>query len=153
MVTTDGIGTVSWLEMGFLVVGTLGIARTLFGFFRWRREDRLRVRKGLNGRLRILYRGKMRLYAFCAIKMGIYFSLAALSAVLPPYGTPLAAMTPFQQLIARHTPSISPALLTLSALILFLIPLYEERDRGAMEAADELEMVSDVRAALEEEDG
>ncbi len=147
--TRDGIGTVSWLELAFILACAYGIARTLRGLVRWRREDRERARLGINGRVRVLYRGKVRLYFFCLVKTSLYMLLAIQAAFLPPYGTPVATMTPFQRRLSRLTHYSSPTLLTVSAILLLLIPLNEERDRQKMESADRKEWKNDVRREAE----
>jgi hypothetical protein len=146
----SGIGTASWLEIVFIAVALCGIARAAGGLARWRREDRRRAAEGVNGRLKVLYRGKVRLYLLCIAKMAIYLTLAVQAALLPTFGTPLATFTPFQRFLARLTPYTGSTLLTISALLLVLIPEFEERDRGHMLEQDAAEMAEDVRRAWEE---
>lgn len=150
MINATGIGTASWVEIAFILIALTGIVRTTQGFFRWRREDRARQRLHLNGRLRILYRGKMRLYALCLIKMAIYFTLAAQAALLPSYATDERMMVAWQRALAHSTHLSSPILLSISAVLLVLIPVFEERDRRAMDAADHAAMQADVARALDE---
>ena len=151
LISRDGIGTVSWLELAFIVVTLTGIVRTTWGLHRWRRQDKRRIAEGLNGRLAIFYRGKVRLYLLCAVKMGIYFLLAAQAAFLPSYGADFNRLTPVQRRIATAGHYLSPGLLSISALLLILIPFYEERDKHRMDEADRHEWRGDVQRAMDED--
>lgn len=144
-----GISTLDWFELGWMVVCFAVTVQIWAALLKWIREDKYRREHHINGRLKIYYRGKIRLYSLGLTKAAMYVLLGVQAATIPPrdYTGPLSAR---ERTIAHLVGITAPISITANAVLLAVMLILDDRDRKRMDDADKESKGVDVTQYIED---
>jgi hypothetical protein len=127
--------TASPAEIGWVIGCLVALVWAYRGLAKWRREDAYRRARGLNGRLEIFHRGKIRLYRLGLTKIIFYLTLGVQAAFLPP--RQVVALTHAQRALARVVNLDAPLIITANVVLLALILILDDRDRTLLDRMED----------------
>jgi hypothetical protein len=130
MATTASLPEIGWVL--FCLIALIWVYR---GLVKWRREDAWRRAQGLNGRLEIFHRGKIRLYALGLTKIVLYLALGVQALFLPP--RQVVTLTHAQRTLARFINLDAPLIITANVILLALMLILDDRDRTLLDRMED----------------
>jgi hypothetical protein len=130
MATTASLPEIGWVL--FCLIALIWVYR---GLVKWRREDAWRRAQGLNGRLEIFHRGKIRLYALGLTKIILYLALGVQALFLPP--RQVVTLTRAQHTLARFVNLDAPLIITANVVLLALMLILDDRDRTLLDRMED----------------
>ncbi len=126
-------GTLSIVELIWIIISLVASVFAARGVWRWRREDRQRKTDGLNGPLAVFYRGKIRLFSLGLTAFILCLLLGIQSALLPPRTQPLQAG--YQTVLAKTLIYTAPLVIIVVIALFALALILDDRDRTLTDRA------------------
>lgn len=127
--------TASPPEIGWVIGCLIALVWVYRGLVKWRREDAYRRQQGLNGRLEIFHRGKIRLYRLGTTKIILYLALGVQALFLPP--RQVVTLTHAQRTLARVINVDAPLFITANVVLLALMLILDDRDRTLLDRMED----------------